>query len=121
MKLRQPAVAGQFYPDDANEIRSLFYGWFTAMDGAESPPDALIVPHAGFVYSGKVAAFGYAKIREHHSRIRRVILLGPSHRCYLEGCAIPTAHAFVTPFGQVPLDRAACETPAFSESGRRAG
>ena len=107
---RPPAVAGTFYPADprtlAADVDALLAGAASA-DGAPVPK-ALIVPHAGYVYSGPVAASGYARIRAARSRIRRVVLLGPVHRVPVRGLALPGADAFSTPLGTVRVDLAAC-------------
>ena len=70
----------------------------------EQPPKALIVPHAGYVYSGPVAAAAYRALIPFRDRIHRVVLIGPSHRAYLTGLALPAALAFDTPLGPVPVD-----------------
>ncbi len=81
---------------------------------AESPmassdhcPKALIVPHAGYVYSGPVAASAYRLLANAAGSISRVMLLGPAHRVHVRGIAVPTVSHFATPFGDVPLDRTA--------------
>jgi AmmeMemoRadiSam system protein B len=109
---RAPAVAGFFYPADRAELESALAGYLAAVPAAPSSaptPKALIVPHAGFVYSGPVAASGYARIAGQRRAIRRVVLLGPSHRVPLWGLAASSADAFATPLGAVPLDRAAID------------
>ena len=70
-------------------------------------PKALIVPHAGYVYSGPVAASAYARIASGRSTIRRIVLLGPVHRVPIRGLALPTARAFATPLGTIEVDSAA--------------
>lgn len=101
---RPPAVAGMFYPADAGvlarDIRAMLAG---AAKSAFSPK-ALIVPHAGYIYSGPVAAAAYAALENVASRVRRVVLLGPTHRVAVYGLALPDAEAFSTPLGDVPLD-----------------
>ena len=67
-------------------------------------PKALIVPHAGYIYSGPVAALGYALLRAHRDRYGRVVLLGPTHRAAVRGMALPGADAFATPLGEVLVD-----------------
>jgi AmmeMemoRadiSam system protein B len=108
---RPPAVAGTFYPADpgvlAAEVDALLAA--AADPGAAGVPKALIVPHAGYVYSGPVAASGYVRIRSARGRIRRVVLLGPVHRVPVRGLALPGVEAFQTPLGAVRVDRAACE------------
>lgn len=102
---RPPAVAGMFYPASAailsRDIDGLLGG---AARGKACMPKALIVPHAGYVYSGAVAASAYACIAEGRDSIRRVVLLGPTHRVAVRGLALPTVAAFDTPLGQVALD-----------------
>lgn len=71
-------------------------------------PKALIAPHAGYIYSGPVAATGYSRLPPAASRIHRVILMGPSHRVPLRGLALPSAAYFRTPLGDIPVDRRAC-------------
>ena len=68
-------------------------------------PKALIVPHAGYIYSGAIAAAAYAQIAPRRREIRRVVLIGPSHRVYLRGMAVPEDELFQTPLGRVPVDR----------------
>ena len=112
-QIRQPAVAGMFYPRDANELASMLTDMLqTAASQLTDPtpaPKAIIVPHAGYVYSGPVAASAYARIVPRSQQVRRVILLGPSHRVPLIGLAASSASHFATPLGQVELDRDAIE------------
>jgi len=109
---RAPAVAGFFYPEDRAELERSLASYLAAVPAPPSgapTPKALIVPHAGFVYSGPVAASAYARIATQRHAIRRVVLLGPSHRIPLYGLAASGADAFATPLGAVPLDRAAID------------
>jgi AmmeMemoRadiSam system protein B len=109
---RAPAVAGFFYPEDRAELESALASYLAAVSAPPSgapAPKALIVPHAGFVYSGPVAASGYARIAGQRHAIQRVVLLGPSHRIPLHGLAASSADAFETPLGPVPLDREAID------------
>jgi AmmeMemoRadiSam system protein B len=104
--VRPPAVAGLFYPDDARELRdavSAYLGQHAA-EASGAPPKALIVPHAGYIYSGSVAAAAYAKVSRLRQEIRRIVLIGPSHRVYLRGMAVPAASSFATPLGKVAID-----------------
>ena len=103
MKAREAAVAGLFYPGEAATL-----GHTVAALLAEAPEDdreakAIIVPHAGYPYSGPTAACAY-RLLEGRERIRRVVLLGPAHRVYLQGMALPSVDAFTTPLGDVPID-----------------
>ena len=108
MTVRPAAVAGTFYPSDPEtlrtEVRRLLKA---ARPAADAELKALIVPHAGYVYSGAVAASAYRLLEAHRERIRRVVLIGPAHRVHLSGIALPSVDAFETPLGEVPLDRAA--------------
>ena len=112
--VRQPAVAGQFYPSDPQRLRATVKYFLrqaqSKCDGcADAPPRAIIVPHAGYPYSGPVAASAYAQVAAAREIIRRVILLGPAHRVPVRGLAASSAVAFATPLGDVPLDRDAVE------------
>lgn len=108
---RRPAVAGLFYPDDperlAAEVRSL-------LDRAEAPaagaaPAAVVAPHAGYAYSGAVAARALRRLEPLRGAVPRVVLLGPSHRVPFPGVALPAAAAFATPLGDVEVDREAVD------------
>lgn len=105
--VRPAAVAGSFYPADpavlAIEVNTLLDG--ARRHGVPQPlPKALIVPHAGYVYSGPVAASAYALLERGRATYRRVVLLGPVHRVPVRGLALPGATAFATPLGGVALD-----------------
>ena len=105
--VRPPAVAGFFYPSDPGEltgsINAAFADAVRPAQGAPAPK-ALVVPHAGYIYSGPVAASGYLRLAPVAATVRRVVLLGPSHRVPLRGLAVSSADAFATPFGLVPVD-----------------
>jgi hypothetical protein len=110
MRVRAPAVAGFFYPGDPAALCEQLDGFLASAAPAPrgaAPPKALIVPHAGTIYSGPIAASAYARLRPLRGAIRRVVLLGPAHRVFLRGLAAPRAEAFSTPLGVVPVDRAA--------------
>lgn len=104
---RSPAVAGRFYAGTAaalaQEVEHLLAG-VPATPGA-MVPKMLLVPHAGYLYSGPIAAQACARLRPARGRLRRVVLLGPTHRVALRGIAVPQAAAFATPMGRVPVDR----------------
>ncbi len=112
-RVRPPAVAGLFYPADARQLDTVVRHYLAGAQKEGEPPDeppaALIVPHAGYVYSGPVAASAYALLSAAPERIRRVLLLGPSHQVAFRGLAAPTATCFTTPLGGVPVDREALE------------
>jgi AmmeMemoRadiSam system protein B len=109
--VRPAAVAGVFYPADADalvrEVQTCLRG-APAAGAAPSgrPPKLLVVPHAGYAYSGPVAGHAYERIVPWRSAITRVVLLGPVHRVPVRGLAAPTAAAFATPLGRVDLDLA---------------
>ena len=104
--VRKPAVAGIFYSGNAGKLHTTIQ---TLMEQVEpqpgSAPKALIVPHAGYVYSGPVAATAYARLRPYWDRYTRVILLGPSHQVAIRNLALSGADVFRTPLGDVPLDK----------------
>jgi AmmeMemoRadiSam system protein B len=105
--VRRAAVAGSFYPADPRALHAAVGELLACAVPLESilPPKALIVPHAGYIYSGPVAAAAYSTLLPVRDRIRRVVLLGPNHRVALRGMALPSALAFDTPLGEVPVDR----------------
>ncbi|CAA7614669.1 AmmeMemoRadiSam system protein B [Magnetospirillum sp. UT-4] len=111
--IRPTAVAGMFYPADAGELMRQLEACLApararrAADAA--PPKALIAPHAGYVYSGPVAASAYALLEPARGRIARVVLMGPSHRVPFRGIAVSGAEAWASPLGTVPVDRETCE------------
>lgn len=110
MTTRPAAVADLFYPGDARGLASAVNGMLEAANPPPAlRPKALIVPHAGYVYSGPVAACAYRLLEPLRGRIDRVVLLGPAHRLYLRGIAVPTVDEFAGPLGPVPLDHDALE------------
>lgn len=113
-EVQAPAVAGLFYSADPQQLGAEVRGFVAegmarAGDRAVPRPRAVIVPHAGYVYSGPIAGSAYAIIAEHASGIERVLLLGPPHRVPVRGLATSTAAAFETPLGRVPVDQAAID------------
>jgi hypothetical protein len=105
-RIRLATCAGRFYPVDPAELRGLVATCLQhARPAADSSPKAVIAPHAGYVYSGPVAGSAYRPWRGSGERIRRVILLGPSHYVDFEGVALSSATAFETPLGVVPVDQ----------------
>ncbi len=109
---RTPAVAGMFYPADPQQLAHDVQQLLTEAHPHALIPKALIVPHAGYIYSAAIAATAYATLRPIAARIRRVVLLGPTHRVAIRGLALPEAGAFDTPLGRVMLDTAAVRTIA---------
>jgi hypothetical protein len=111
--IRPAAVAGMFYPGEpralAAEVEDLL-GGVEELEPRLGFPKALVVPHAGYVYSGPVAARAYDELAPARGIVQRVVLLGPVHRVPVRGLAVPSAAAFATPLGQLPVDRAALES-----------
>jgi AmmeMemoRadiSam system protein B len=103
--IRMPAVAGTFYPDDPQELQSQVLGFLDRAEPDGALPKAIIAPHAGYIYSGPVAASIYARLFASRDTIRRVVLLGPSHRVGFRGVAVSGMDAFETPLGRVQVDR----------------
>jgi AmmeMemoRadiSam system protein B len=108
-ELRPPAVAGSFYPAAPRHLLAevddlLREATVSLRPSLRRAPKALIVPHAGFRYSGPVAASAYTLLTPYAETFRRVVLLGPSHRAYFHGVALPEATAFETPLGVVGVD-----------------
>jgi MEMO1 family protein len=105
MNIRPAAVAGAFYPARADALRRMLVECFENARPATLRPKALIVPHAGYIYSGPVAATAYSLLKPLRALVRRIVLLGPVHRVWVSGLALPGAAAFETPLGRVPLDQ----------------
>ena len=102
---RPPAVAGSFYPADPRQLRTVISTFLRAVPAISGPcPKAIIVPHAGYIYSGAIAASAYAHVACARDSIRRVVLLGPAHRLAFHGLALSSADSFATPLGSIPLD-----------------
>lgn len=102
--VRPPAVAGSFYPADPAQLARDVQQLLAEARHYDLAAKALIVPHAGYIYSGAIAATAYATLRSVAARIRRVVLLGPTHRVAVRGLALPGVDAFDTPLGRVLLD-----------------
>ena len=106
MKIKQAAVAGLFYPDDPDRLALLVSQLLTDNPQYGSQPRAMIVPHAGLIYSGAIAARAYNRLRPYVNNIRRVVLMGPSHRVPLVSLATLSAERWRTPLGDINLDTA---------------
>jgi hypothetical protein len=102
--VRPPAVAGTFYPADPRQLAHEVQRFLAEARPQALAPKALIAPHAGYIYSGPIAASAYATLQGIASRIRHVVLLGPTHRVAVRGLALPDAEAFDTPLGRVRLN-----------------
>jgi len=111
--IRQPAVAGSFYPADPELLSQQVLDCLHTNQKQKKepnttpnrPPKALIVPHAGYIYSGPIAGSAYTLLEKYANDIQRVVLLGPSHHIPFDGAATSSADAYATPLGDIPLDR----------------
>lgn len=115
-QIRQPAVAGAFYPGQKhtlqNDVDALLRAAMLDVKQSEQMASshalkAIIVPHAGYIYSGATAAAAYARLADRRESIKRVILLGPVHRVPVSGLALPAAAVFATPLGEIEIDQLA--------------
>ncbi|HWH70705.1 MAG TPA: AmmeMemoRadiSam system protein B [Candidatus Sulfotelmatobacter sp.] len=107
-RIRPAAVAGQFYPRDADVLRRTVEELLAqAPPPGERVPKALIAPHAGYIYSGPIAASAFSQLIPARGLIQRVVLLGPAHFVAVHGLAATSAEAFATPLGRVLVDLAA--------------
>lgn len=108
--VRKPAVAGMFYPADGDKLRADIDEYLAQARPTTARPKAIIAPHAGYIYSGPVAASAYAAVKNVREFVNRVVLLGPAHRVPFEGLATTTKEAFETPLGIIPVDTEAVAT-----------
>jgi len=112
-KIRPTAVAGMFYPEDPLELQTMVTGYLSQSQPLDTihPGEikAIIAPHAGYIYSGPVAASAYRYLEDLESQIANVVLIGPSHRVPLLGLATSSADYFNTPLGNIPVNRAITE------------
>ena len=124
-RIRPAAVSGTFYPGETAVLAEKVSAYLAQAPaaGREPPPKAIIAPHAGYIYSGPIAATIYARLAPLAGRVRRVVLAGPAHRVYVRGAAVPSVEAFASPLGPVALDAdaiAALRALAFVEVNDRA-
>jgi AmmeMemoRadiSam system protein B len=101
-----------FYPDNSHRLRTDVLDLLGRFAPPSQTPKALIAPHAGYIYSGHVAAAAFATLRDSAHAIERVVLIGPAHYVHVPGIAIPTVSSFETPLGRVPVDLEALSTLA---------
>ena len=101
----EPKVAGMFYPDDPEELKALIQRYLSKANEECQTPKALISPHAGFQYSGSIAAEAYACLLKNKKQFEHVILFGPSHRFPFDGVAVTSASAYKTPLGIISIDQ----------------
>jgi MEMO1 family protein len=123
VKIRPPAAAGLFYEGNPQRLKATVADLLAEAPthaAATAAPKALIAPHAGYVYSGRIAAAAFSTLRGRADRVERVVLIGPAHFVPVRGIAAPAADAFETPLGCVRIDRLALSTltdlPAVIES-----
>ncbi len=107
MITREPMMAGTFYPANPKELKGMLEGFLKAVNTDHPIPKAIIAPHAGYIYSGSIAAEAYACLAKARTSIKRVILLGPAHRYPVYGIAATKADYFATPLGKVKIDQVA--------------
>ncbi|HXY96840.1 MAG TPA: AmmeMemoRadiSam system protein B [Steroidobacteraceae bacterium] len=107
--VRPAAVAGLFYPGSAQQLGATVDALLAGVPARAVCPKALIVPHAGYQYSGPVAAQAFGSLGAAARSLRRIVLLGPSHREWFRGLALPAAEAFATPLGMVRIDGRSAE------------
>ena len=106
-QIRPAAVAGAFYPGNGQILSRDLDALLGDISPVEGPlPKAVIVPHAGYIYSGPIAASAYQRLTQGRGVIKRVVLLGPAHRVPVRGLALPEADHFATPLGLVAIDQA---------------
>jgi len=106
MKVRPAAVAGMFYPGEQGALRAMIdqmLGSARAQASMTAGLEAVIVPHAGYIYSGSTAALSYVLLEQLVDKIKHVVIVGPTHRVGIRGIALPDADAMATPLGEVPL------------------
>ncbi len=119
--IRKPAVAGMFYPSDPSELKKQI----DALMKRNIPPKkfnnifGIIVPHAGYIYSGATAAFAYNTIAD--KRYKTVIVISPSHREYFQGISIYAGDYYETPFGKIPINKLMRDKIACSDKNIRLG
>ncbi len=106
MSTRPAAVAGYFYEADSKRLQDHVHQLLAAApEQSGGLPEGLIVPHAGYVYSGSTAASAFRCLANDPDQVQRILLLGPAHRVYVAGMAIPSVDRFATPLGEIELDR----------------
>ena len=107
--VRPAAVAGMFYPADPVELDRMIKHYLAEAQTQGLPPKAIVAPHAGYIYSGPVAASIYKLLLPLRGKIKRVVVVGPAHRVPFFGLALPSVDAFATPLGLIPLDKPVIE------------
>ena len=105
MQTRYPVVAGMFYPQDTQELRDQVAFMLAEANSGDIQPKAIIAPHAGYIYSGPVAASVYKLIEPFKDKIKTVAIFGPSHRVAFSGLALSQSDKFATPLGDIPVNK----------------
>ncbi|MDW8308115.1 MAG: AmmeMemoRadiSam system protein B [Verrucomicrobiales bacterium] len=118
-QIRRPAVAGSFYPENPLRLHAMVERFLTAARTTPiASPKAVVAPHAGYIYSGPIAGSAFAALAPDRDRIRRVVVIGPSHWVPFRGLAACSASVWETPLGEIPVDTAAlkalCQLPHVS-------
>lgn len=104
INIREAAVAGTFYPAAPIQLKQMLEQYLNDAPIGMKVPKAIIAPHAGYIYSGSIAASVYARLQSAKELINRVVLIGPSHRIGFQGLAVSTAKQFATPLGTIEVD-----------------
>ena len=111
MSIRESAVAGSFYPASCSEIERYIAHFNTVLDendfkseAVEIAPSAIIVPHAGYIYSGFTANVAYRSAAQKRAGIKRVVVIGPSHRVYIDGASVALYDRYDSPCGEMKID-----------------
>ena len=106
MTIRSPAVAGTFYPAAPDALDRVVRAALGAARVDQVAAKAIVAPHAGYVYSGPIAGSSFQSVAHLGNQITRVVLIGPTHRMYFSGIAVPAAAGLATPLGTVAVDAA---------------
>ena len=106
MTIRSPAVAGTFYPANPDALDRVVRAALASANVDPAAAKAIVAPHAGYIYSGPIAGASFQSVAHLGQQIKRVVLIGPTHRLYFPGIAVPTATVLATPLGTVPIDAA---------------
>lgn len=104
LKIQHPVVAGTFYPDNPSRLKQMLKYLLSKTSAHKKQARALIVPHAGYIYSGAIAATAYARLRAEKQNIKKIVLIGPSHHLGFQGVALNTAEQFLTPLGAIAVN-----------------
>jgi MEMO1 family protein len=106
MTIRSPAVAGTFYPATPDALDRVVRAALASAEVDPADAKAIVAPHAGYIYSGPIAGASFQSVAHLGAQISRMVLIGPTHRLYFPGIAVPTATGLATPFGTVAIDAA---------------